>query len=64
MSKVKVYQFKRYDINTDQYVVSRRMATREAIERLGAVVISGTAAEVDGAHLDGDGMTEIGFVPS
>ena len=62
MGKAKIYKFKKYDINSDRYVVSRRMATREAIERIeGAVTIPETEIEIDNSHLNGDGMTDIDF---
>lgn len=35
MSKITVYYFKKYDINTDQEVRSKRMATLEFINRIG-----------------------------
>ena len=63
MTKSKVYLFKKYDINSDQYVVSRRMATRDAIEGIKAVIIPETEVEIDNSHLSGDRMTEIDFKP-
>jgi hypothetical protein len=46
MAKVTVYQFTKYDIATDQSVKSRRWATREAIEEIGATVLESTAVLV------------------
>jgi len=63
MTKSKVYRFKKYDINSDQYVVSRRMATRDAIGRINAVLIPESEVEIDNSHVSGDGMTEIDFKP-
>jgi len=64
MSKIKIYRFKNYDIYRGQYVVSPRMATAEAIRRFGATMISETETEIDESRVDGDGMTEIDFIPS
>ena len=40
MAKVKVYKVKVYSINTDEYAVSRRMATRD-----GAAITCGVVLE-------------------
>jgi hypothetical protein len=65
VSKVTVYRFRRYEIAEDGYRVSRRWATREAIERVRCEILKDTAVEVDAAVLGGEieGMTEINFNP-
>ncbi len=64
MSTVTVYRFKQWSQQTGDYVVSRRMATRSAIERIPSLVlIEGTEAEIDGANLDSNGMTVRDFYP-
>jgi hypothetical protein len=65
MATVTVYRFRKYDIASDQNIVSRRMATREAIDANCGVVIDGTGVEIDDSRLDPmiDGMTPIDFVP-
>jgi hypothetical protein len=56
---VTVYRFGRYDIQKDETVWSRRMATKEAIERIsggsmtdGFFIDPGSATEVDKSDLD------------
>ena len=60
MSIVTVYRFQKYDINSDQKIVSPRMATRETIRGLGSEfqVIEGTGVDIDSARLDGDEMID------
>ena len=64
MSKVKVYRFERYDINSDEWARSRRWATAEAIGRVCAQPV-GDPVEVDQSVLGRqiEGMTERGFDP-
>ena len=61
-----VYRFAKYDIATDEMVVSRRMATRAAIEMVGGVIIEDTGCLVAPGDLDRDipGMTDIGYLPA
>jgi hypothetical protein len=58
MSIVTVYRFQKYDIISDQKIVSPRMATRETIRGLGRQfqVMEDTGVEIDRARLDGEGM--------
>jgi hypothetical protein len=58
---VKVYKFRKYDIASDCFLISNRMATRTGIKRINALPIKGTEMEIDRANADDDGMTEIGF---
>ena len=58
---VKVYKFRMYDIATEKFKTSARMATHTCIKRINARPIKGTEREVDKEAVDGDGMTTIGF---
>src|SRR5271167_4007522 len=60
-SRVKVYNFRKYDIVSDCFISSHRMATRACIERIRALPIKGTELEINKHDLDDDGMTEIGY---
>jgi hypothetical protein len=67
MTTVTVYRFRKYNMVSDQMQVSRRMATREAIQTIAqAEVLEGTALEIDAGEVGAEvsGMTRIGFVPS
>lgn len=58
---VKVYYFKFYDIHTDAYVKSKRMATEGAVAKLGSgfSIIKETMRDIDESRLDPEreGMT-------
>jgi hypothetical protein len=58
---VKVYKFRMYDIASDKFKVSSRMATYACIKRINARPIKGSEVEIDRREVDGDGMTPIGF---
>lgn len=60
---VTIFRFKRYDISSDEFQHSRRWATRDAIERIGAEVLDDHGVDVDPSVLNGDGMTERNFNP-
>jgi hypothetical protein len=66
MAKVTIFQFEMYNILSDAFQRSRRWATRDAIKRIGGVVIEQSGAHVDEAQVGGDieGMTAPGFYPS
>jgi hypothetical protein len=51
-----------YDMRTDAYITSRRMATLEKIARIGAEAVPGTERAIDAALVD-DGLTEKDFDP-
>ena len=52
MAKVKVYRFRTYDAAKDDWFVSTRMATREAIESSKTLeLVPGTEAEIDSIRL-------------
>jgi hypothetical protein len=55
MKTVKVYRWKRYQITTDEYGVSQRMATREAIAKKNCTPIPETEREVDASQVDAEG---------
>lgn len=65
MSKVTVHMFKVYDAQTDEFLVSRRWATIDAITRARGEAVDGSAREIDVADLDPaiPGMTPRGFQP-
>lgn len=60
-----VYRFKVYDITTDEFKMSRRWATTQAIQIAGGEVV-GEGAYVDEHHLGRDisGMTDMDFDPA
>jgi predicted RNA-binding protein len=58
---VKVYKFRMYDIASEQFKISARMATHACIKRINARPIKGTELEIDREEVDSDGMTTIGF---
>ena len=59
---MKVYRFRLYDIASEDFQISARMATPACIKRVGAELIHRTELEIDKRYLNGEGMTEIGFV--
>lgn len=65
MASVKIHRFRLYDINSDQFRLSRRWATRDIIEKLGGEIISSPAVEVDAAVVmsDIEGMTKPDYDP-
>jgi hypothetical protein len=66
LSTVTVYRFRKYNISSDGYELSRRWATPEAIKRACGEVLEDTAIEVDEAAVattDIEGMTARGFDP-
>jgi hypothetical protein len=65
MSKAAIYRFQKYNISSDQYQISRRWGTSEAIERIGAEPLKDTGMEVDDSVLgrEIDGMTDRDFDP-
>ena len=65
MSNVTVHRWRLYDIASDQTVISRRLATQEAIDRARGEAIPGTAVQVSESDLDPDcpGMTPRNFEP-
>jgi len=58
MATEKVYYFKKFDINTYDYAISRGPATREAITTRQCLVIEETETEIDSRLLDADGMVK------
>jgi hypothetical protein len=62
IGKVKVYRFRLYDIASEDFKISARMATHACIKRIGAELIRRTELEIDKKDLNADGMTEFGVV--
>ena len=62
-ARTKVFRFKLFDITTDDFVVSSRYATDQAIAQIGAQAIHGTEIEIDSTKLDENGMTAKKFEP-
>jgi hypothetical protein len=60
--RVKVYRFRFYDIASESFKISSRMATPSCIRRIRGEIIKRTELEIDKQYVNGDGMTEIGFV--
>jgi hypothetical protein len=50
--KVTVYKMRFYDVQSDTFVVSRRMATEEGARFLGGKIIPSSAAEIDDSELE------------
>ena len=64
-TKITVYRFRMYDIRADNWTVSKRMGTRDAIDAVRGSVLEDTAVDVDEEAIDSDipGLTETGFNP-
>ena len=60
--RVKVYRFRLYDIASEDFKISARMATAACIRRIRGEIIKRTELEIDKRFLNGDGMTEVGFL--
>lgn len=59
---IAVFKFRLYDIVRDEFIISRRYATMQAIERLRAER-AGPSIEVAQDAVDGDGFTVIDYAP-
>jgi 3-isopropylmalate dehydratase small subunit len=53
---VKVYKFRKYDIDKDENIVSKRYATRACIDRLGGEIIEESERDAPDFALDSDGF--------
>jgi hypothetical protein len=51
-----VYGFQKYDIERDEMIRSKRMATQERIRELGCEVIEGTGIQIPSTLLDENGL--------
>ena len=58
IGRVKVYRFRLYDIASDDFKVSARMATGAFIKRVGGELVRSTELEIDKKHVNADGMTQ------
>jgi hypothetical protein len=64
MATVTVHNYKTHDFTQpSEWVVSRRMATREFIEKCKGTIIENTGVEIDSSLVDSNGQTELDFVP-
>lgn len=62
MPKITVYRVKMYDAQSDQEVISSRMATREGAARMCGSIIEESATEIDTSQLEtGAPWTPRGF---
>ena len=57
--KIKIYRFRLYDITSEEFKISNRMATAACIRRIHGEPIRASAIEIDKKDLNGDGMTQI-----
>ncbi|HEY8128401.1 MAG TPA: hypothetical protein VIF39_06770 [Hyphomicrobium sp.] len=65
MSKVTVFRVSKYDIATNSTIISRRMATREGAQIMGARILEDTATFIDASQLEpGEQWTPINFSPN
>jgi hypothetical protein len=60
--RVNVYRLRLYDIASEKFKISDRMATPACIRRIRAEIIKRTELVIDKQYVNSDGMTEIGFV--
>ena len=51
-----VYGFRKYDIISDEIVVSKLKATKERIEEIGAELIEGSGKDVEDFQVDSEGV--------
>jgi len=64
MPKVKVYKVRVYNVMTDEFVISRRMATRDGAAIMRGEILEHTGVEIDSSHLeDGEQWTPKDFSP-
>jgi hypothetical protein len=64
MAKVTVYKVRFYDIQSDEFSFSRRMATEKGAARMHGEVMENTAVEIDASQLEqGEEWTPRGFNP-
>ncbi|MGK5032807.1 hypothetical protein [Janthinobacterium sp. MDT1-19] len=62
-NEIAVFPFKKYDIVSDQYIVSRRYATAALIDHIHGVRC-GPSITVPSDAVDGDGLTELDYKPT
>jgi hypothetical protein len=64
MATVKVYRVIFYDMQTDEFSFSRRMATEKGAARMHGDIVENTAVEIDASQLEpGEEWTPRGFNP-
>ena len=59
--RVKVYHFRLYDVASEDFKISNRMATPACIRRIRGEIIKRTEPEIDKQYVNSDGMTVVGF---
>ena len=64
MQMVTVCRFRKYDINSDTWIESRRYGTTLAIAELGGKPMGNTLVDVDASSVGPDGLTGPGFNPN
>ena len=61
---VTVYRVKRYDLQSDDYIHSKRLATREGARRMGCEIIASSEVEIPDSDLEaGEEWTAEGYAP-
>jgi len=64
MKQVNIYRFRKYDVSRDEFQISSRWGTREAIvKNVRGEVLEDTETEVDEGVVDSDGLTPHRFDP-
>ncbi len=64
MTRIAVYKVKAYNIEYDEYRVSRRMATEKGAVKMCGEILKDTVMEIDVSRLEhGEEWTDRDFVP-
>jgi hypothetical protein len=64
MATVTVYKVRFYDLQSDEFSFSRRMATAKGAARMRGDIVENTAVEIDASQLEpGEECTPRGFNP-
>ena len=64
MLKIMVYKVKIYNVMTDEFVISRRLATRQGAVVMRGEILEYTGVEIDSSRLEnGEQWTPKDFVP-
>ena len=58
-----VHRWRMYDARNDEWIISRRWATIDAITRVNGELLPGQERTIEMKHLNGDGMTDRDFNP-
>jgi hypothetical protein len=60
---IPIFQFTFRDSATGEDLVHQRLGTKEAISKVGGVMLGGTRVLIDATQLCADGMTGVGYRP-